>query len=486
MSAALDIRVTAALETARVVQSLNAKWKPHEAQAQILRRVFRDKRPMTFVVCGRKFGKTEIIAYFLWRLALTRPGGYYYFVPELKQGREIVWVTNRLQTFGPQSEIESINETEMRIWLKNGSFIKVDGSDNYQARRGIEPHGCAYDEFKDFKPEFHAAMDPNLAVYEAPLLICGTPPETMTLEHYDALEGQAKRHADHFTFPTWCNPHIKRSWLKAKKEELYARGDGHEWEREYGAMRVFGGKHAIFPMFKRVAPIVRPHKEIIEEVRRDAKKLIWQVIADPGTTSVFAALFRAINPFNRKVYRLGNLYVTEQIETSTSRMIPRIEEKKEYLLPNWKLRIGEWDDEIYDEAGAWFASEAMASFPDLDHCWVPTQKALKDKKVGLSLIKDQMLHGLYEASDECTDLFKEVEGYIRKPDGTIPKGNDHLIDCDRYGNDGASCDLHPEAEPEKKDPLLKRRAYSPEEDLAGVSDAEEWDEGDDDGEEEDW
>jgi len=177
-----------ALALARTIADLNACWEPHFAQQTVLNAIFRDHYPVVFNEWGRKGGKTDLISYFLWRKALTIPGGHYYFAPEQKQAKEIIWVSGRLQAFGPQEYLDGRpNETEMRIWFKNGSFIKVDGSDNFNAHRGTEPHSAVYDEFRDFRPEFHKVMGPNLSVYLAQLLICTTPPEPLELDHYDAL-----------------------------------------------------------------------------------------------------------------------------------------------------------------------------------------------------------------------------------------------------------------------------------------------------------
>lgn len=461
----------AALQLASALHALNSRWQPHPAQQRILNAIFRDRAASVFVECGRKFGKTETIAYFLWRLALLRPGGYYYFAPEQKQAKEIIWAAGRLQAFGPQEFLAGKpNDTEMRIRLINGSFIKVDGSDNFNAYRGIEPHGVAYDEYRDFRPEFHRAFGANLSVYGAPLLLCGTPPEPLELDHYDAMRDQHELGRDRFVYPSWSNPHISREWLKAEREKLIARGETDVWQREYEAKRVIGGSNAIFPMFSRKKH-VKPHQEVMAEVWRDKDRLIWQVICDPGNASTFGVLFRAINPYTRRVYRLAEIYEKDQAETSTSRIVPRIKALRDELCPNWQALGIEWE-QLYDEAATWFATEALASFGE--H-FTPTSKGTKDKDQGLSLMKDQMIYDLTVISDGCVSLIKETEGYIRDKNGKIPKMNDHLIDCDRYGNDFASCDLTPLDQPKAPDPLSERRAYTIEQDQLANSDDYELD-----------
>lgn len=286
---------------ARVISDLHAEWRPHATQQLVLRALFLHLHPLVFVECGRKWGKTELILYFLWRLALTRPGAYYHLFPEQRHAKEVAWATGRLQTFGPKSYITGINNSELRVTLSNGSFIKLDGSDNYDAYRGVEPHGAVYDEFRDFRPEFHQAMGPNYSVYRAPLLICTTPPEIPPpsestkpeeLSHYDGMKIDCVDGRDFFNYPSWANPHIDKDWLRKEKAKLYRRGEGDVWEREYGAKRVRGGSNAIFPMFSH--SMVRPHAEVMAELHRDRRKLLWQIICDPGNATVFCVLFREI------------------------------------------------------------------------------------------------------------------------------------------------------------------------------------------------
>jgi hypothetical protein len=463
----------AALRVIKALGALNAMWTPWPAQLAVLYAIFTRLFPVVFLECGRKWGKTEIESYFLWRKAITRPGGYYYFAPEQKQAKEIVWASGRIQTFGPQDQIASINNTEMRITLKNGAFIKIDGSDNFNAYRGITPHGAVYDEFRDFRPEFHKAMGPNLGVHEAQLFIGTTPPEELKVEQYDAMLLDLVLGENYFNFPTWACPNLTREWLRTEKSKLYLRGEWDTWEREYGAKRVIGGANAIFPMFdsptkeKKHTKHVRPHDELMREVRDDAHKMLWQVICDPGTATCFAVVFRAINPYTKKVYVLGEIYEQNQLDTSTSVLLPRICEMRDRLFPGWKVHGTEWE-QICDEAAAWFIAEAWTCFnrktgKAYEESFTPTRKGTKDKKTGLSLIKDQMLAGLFVVSDECPNLIGEISDYRRDDNGNIPKKNDHAIDCLRYGNDYASIDLTPE--PEKI--LAKTDRYStPERDLA--------------------
>ena len=427
-------------ERARIalgIQALHERWKPHPAQIQVGAPLIRGETKDVFAQCGRNFGKTELVSYLLWRYAWTFPNSEnYYFAPYMTQAREILWASRRVQTFGPADWIEGDpNNTEMRITFKNGSFIKLAGSDNVDSYRGVKPKGLTVlDEFKDFRPEFLEAYDPNRAAFDSPMMIIGTPPEFEN--QFTAL---AKQYAGdpnkrYFKLPTSSNPHISPDWLAKKKAELYQLGEGDKWEREYMAEFVTGGASSIFPMLKR--SMVMPHDQLIGRIWRDRKKLEWILWADPAGASCFAVLFAAINPYTREVYCLDEIYETTQPEMTVGKIWPRIKAIRDDL----------WDEDWrqgYDEASTWFANEVLDLF---NEGLEPTQKMRSDKLTGLSLIKDALLQGKLFISSRCPKLYWELERYRKDASGKIPKKDDHLIDCLRYLLDASHYSLKTERE----------------------------------------
>jgi len=431
---------------ARGMKELHSRWQPHDAQIQIGKALIADRCKDVFAQCGRNFGKTELVAYLLWRWAWTFPGSEnYYFSPFMKQSREILWASRRVQTLGPEDWIEKVNEQEMRIYFKNGSFIKLDGSDNVEAYRGVKPKGLTiFDEFKDFREEFFEAYDPNRAAFDTPLFIIGTPPE---------FEGQFNRIATSwasdpskrfFEFSTSSNPHIQKDWLKKKQAELYARGEGDKWEREYQAKFVRGGSKRIFPMLKDA--MIKSHAALMSEIAKDRRKLEWFCWADPAGASTFAVLFAAINPYTRHVYFLDEIYEQRQEEMTVQKIGARIMRMTKELYP------GEWRFG-YDEAEAWFRNEMLEHF---DLSFEPTQKAKNDKTSGLSLLKDIMLENKLTVSSRCQKLFWELDNYRKDDEGRIVKKNDHLIDDARYILSAAHYSLNETVESTKeKDPMFR-------------------------------
>jgi hypothetical protein len=378
---------------------------------------------------GGSGGKTELAMYFLWRIAKTYPNvPCYYIAPLQTQAREIVWADPRIKRFGPPEWLlagsHGVNETEMRLRLTNGSFIKVDGSDNYNKYRGPKYKICVYEEYKDHKPEFRKAMAPNASVLEGLDLYIGSPPEVVC--DYTKIAEEHRRDADKFFYraPTWQNQKISRKWLFNEKTRLYLRGEGDVWEREYAARFLKGGASTIFPMLNET--MVKPHAQVMNEVYRDRNKLNWYIWNDPAGASCFATLFMAVNPYSKKIYAMDEIYEKLQAEMTVARIGKRIISMRAdlYDRPD-KWTLG------YDEAATWFSNEWMDNFPDEDGLQ-PTHKAANDKNVGLSLIKDVLLSGLLVISDRCINFYKEMDTYAKDKSGKIPKKDDHLIDDFRY------------------------------------------------------
>lgn len=429
----LDPRVVAYAEVLRGLSS----WKPHEGQIRVGQAYFNRHLRSIFVQCGRKWGKTDLALYFLWRLAQTFPGSpCYYIAPFQKQAKEIVWADPRVKNFGPRSWLvdgsSGVNNTELRLNFKNGSFIKIDGSDNYEAYRGPRFRICVYEEFKDHRPEFRRAMRPNAAVLDGLELFIGSPPERDC--DYTTLADDHKADPRKFFYqaPTWENPHISTEWLRDEKSGLYRRSEGDIWEREYAAKFVKGGASKIFPMID--TSFVKPHAEVLEMIRRDRKKLEWFFWADPAGATCFGVLFVAINPYTKQIFVLDEIYETAQAEMTVKKIGARIIQKRNELHDRGEWRQG------YDEAETWFLNEWIDNFED-EPGLEPSHKAANDKVNGLSLIKDIMLDKLLVISDRCKSdkpapdnkcFYWELDNYFKDKKGNIPKKDDHLIDCFRY------------------------------------------------------
>jgi hypothetical protein len=422
---------------------------------------YKDKK-IVFVRCGRKFGKTELAIYVLYRWAGTIPNGQFYFIaPFYNQAAELIWHPGRLKNFlgaNRDKYIDSIHEQDRRIIFKNGSFIKLLGSDNFEAGRGLNPDGAVYDEFKDHDYRFHQGFEDNLMAKDAPLFIVGTPPENF--DHFfvrmeEAVKNDPK--GAYFKKPTWDNPYIKREVIERSKEAAIAKGEWSKYMREIEAEIVPGGANSIFPMFEiprydekgnfiGESRHVKKHETLVKETTTKYKDFDYYWMNDPASASCFAALFVAIHKETKKVYVLDEIYIKDKSKMSTKQIAPIAFKKMEEICHPDLFFKG------YDNAAAWFNNEMINEF---GVSLVPCIKAKgqQEKEDQLSVIKDFLLEDHYLVSDRCKNHISEMATYATDEDGKILKKNDHTIDAIRYIFRAANLNTVPKTKIKKNDDI---------------------------------
>ena len=132
---------------------------------------------------------------------------------------------------------------------------------------------------------------------------------------------------------------------------------------------------------------------------------------------------------------LGEIYEKDKSKTSTKQIYPRAKAlAAEFGIDWYKIT------KTYDNAATWFANEVLYEFGD---SLMPCSKDVKSKENKLSVIKDFLLDGLWEASENCVKLLWEMENYKTDDKNNIPKENDHLIDAMRYTYSAANLNSVP-------------------------------------------
>ena len=424
-----------------VVTALSQNFTPNRFQSDLLNAIFMRKAKNIFARVGRKGGKTEAIIYTLWRYAMLNEGAAcYYIAPQIKQAKEIIWASNRLQNFGPEKFIKHVDKQELRLTFVNDSFVKVDGSDNYDNWAGVTPDLVILDEFRSFRPEFYPVMNPNRAPKDAPLIIIGTPPPQLKYDRDTdhqyvqlymqyAREQQMGEASVAMHYPSWINDQCKGliGWLRKERDRLLREGREDEWRREYGAEFIESSAVSIFP-----APaifddrrLVKPHTYVLQEIQQRKSALDWYLISDPASVSCSASLFAAHDKYRSKLYIVDEIYEKRQSEMSIEKLWPNMRRK----MDEFYARQDSWNMH-YDEAAAWFANEMMSRY---DVAWIPTCKAQNRKEDGISLLKDAFRNSQIIFSDRCQSTIFEIKAYQLNPrDGKPVKKGDHAIDCLRY------------------------------------------------------
>lgn len=132
--------------------------KDHPEQLRLLRAVD-DGIRFPIVPAGRRSGKTERFKRFLSRTAMWMPNERYFAAaPTYNQAKKIFWEDLKALTLSA-AHPRRPSESNLIIYMPNGTEVHVLGLDQPQRIEGVEWTGGGVDEIADLKPE---AVETNI------------------------------------------------------------------------------------------------------------------------------------------------------------------------------------------------------------------------------------------------------------------------------------------------------------------------------------
>ena len=142
-------------------------WQPWPHQMKFWDAFVMRNTKRNVIVWHRRAGKDQTALNAMVVKAHERVGMYWYVFPEYKQGREIFWDGMRddgrkFRDAIPKELVERSRDDMMLIELKNGSMIKVIGTDNADSIVGPNPVGCIFSEFSLQNPSAWNLVRPIL------------------------------------------------------------------------------------------------------------------------------------------------------------------------------------------------------------------------------------------------------------------------------------------------------------------------------------
>ena len=156
-----------------VATQVDTGYVPHKYQFEIHANLKR----FSVLVCHRRFGKTFLAINALIDAALRSPkenGRYGYVAPFLKQAKQVSW--DYLKRFALQIPGTRANESDLSIDFPNKARVRLYGSDNGEAMRGLYFDGVVMDEVADMRMEtWPEIIRPALADRKGWCLFIGTP-----------------------------------------------------------------------------------------------------------------------------------------------------------------------------------------------------------------------------------------------------------------------------------------------------------------------
>lgn len=156
-----------------MTEVIRTGYEPHRWQAEIHNSLKR----FSVLVCHRRFGKTVLAVNALIDAALRcdkQDGRFGYIAPYLKQAKDIAWMY--VKRYGAHIPETVINETELSVTFGNGARVRLYGSDNDEAMRGLYFDGIVGDEVADWRPQtWTEIVRPALSDRKGWALFIGTP-----------------------------------------------------------------------------------------------------------------------------------------------------------------------------------------------------------------------------------------------------------------------------------------------------------------------
>lgn len=132
------------------------------------------------LIWHRRAGKDKFCFNYMIKKAWEDLGIYYYIFPTYRQGKMALWEgrdkTGRaFLEHIPNSIITLKNNSELKIVLKNGSLIRVVGSDNIDSIMGTAPRGIVFSEYSLQRPVVWDYLRPILLENKGWAIFNGTP-----------------------------------------------------------------------------------------------------------------------------------------------------------------------------------------------------------------------------------------------------------------------------------------------------------------------
>ena len=144
------------------------KFKPRKYQLNILKALDSGTN-RAVIVWNRRSGKDKVCFNYMVKRAFSRVGTYFYFLPTYKQAKKVIWdnIDNdgfKMLDHIPKEVIKSMNATELKIELVNGSIVQLIAADEFkESGVGANPVGIVFSEYSITSPEAWKFVSPILA-----------------------------------------------------------------------------------------------------------------------------------------------------------------------------------------------------------------------------------------------------------------------------------------------------------------------------------
>ena len=124
--------------------------------------ILSDKR-FRVLLSGRRFGKTFVALNELAKFGQYSNKKIFYISPSYRQSKEIMWKPLKEKML-EHRWVAKINETQLTLYLRNGTQISLKSGENFESMRGSGLSFVCFDESQDIKPEaWYEVIRPTLS-----------------------------------------------------------------------------------------------------------------------------------------------------------------------------------------------------------------------------------------------------------------------------------------------------------------------------------
>jgi hypothetical protein len=244
------------------------------------------------LVAHRRMGKDKTVFANLPQRMMSRVGTYFYFLPTYNQARKVIWNGAdkdgfRFLSHFPEEIVKSINETEMRITLTNGSILQMVGADNIDRIVGTNPVGVVFSEYALMKPEVWNLIQPILLENGGWAVFIFTP---RGRNHAFELLEKAKND------PNWHVEILPVSYTKALSDEQIAEAKMGMTQELYAQEYECDFTQNATAVFKNVRSRTYPAHEWSE-----SPASVYQIGVDLAKTNDYTV----ITPFDLTTFRVA-------------------------------------------------------------------------------------------------------------------------------------------------------------------------------------
>jgi hypothetical protein len=183
--------------------------------------VANDSSRFKVLVTGRRFGKTHLSIRELCRSAAIKPGSInWYISPSYRMSKQITWL-QLIDKLTQLRWIDTKNEAELTIRLKNKSIIALKGADNFDSLRGVGLDFVIIDEFQDVPEQaWKEVIRPTLSDRQGGALFCGTPRGVGSWSHDLYTFAQHQKDWKSFQFTTIDGGNVPLEEIESAKRDL--------------------------------------------------------------------------------------------------------------------------------------------------------------------------------------------------------------------------------------------------------------------------